>query len=97
MYAPPHSRPSCAKSVTAALEREEVLTLKLDLVLNNECLSLVVNLGGELGRDGMMSGGVLQDETLVTVHARKDSWLLNGPLANVGPILVTLRVFLLGM
>lgn len=66
------------------------LTLKLDLILNNEGLALVVNLLGELGRDGMVSSGVLDNETLVALNSLVDDGLLDGPLADVGPFLTLL-------
>lgn len=68
------------------------LTLKLHLVLNNEGLALVVNLLGELGRDGVVSGGVLDDKTLVAVNSLVLVGLLNSPLANVGPFLFLLSL-----
>lgn len=66
------------------------LTLELDLVLDNEGLALVVNLLGELGRDGMVSSGVLDNETLIALHSLVDDGLLDGPLADVGPFLTLL-------
>lgn len=76
-----------------------MLTLKLNLVLDNKGLTLVVKLLGELGRDGMMSSRVLDNETLVTFHALELNGLLNGPLANIGPLLFLFRAsgVLLGM
>lgn len=68
------------------------LTLKLHLVLNNEGLALVVNLLGELGRDGVVSGGVLDDKTLVALNSLVLVGLLNSPLANVGPFLFLLSL-----
>jgi hypothetical protein len=97
MYAPPHSRPSCAESVKAVPAQCQPLTLKLNLVLYNQSLALVVNLGGEFGGDGMMSGRVLDDKTFVTLHARVDSWLLYRPFSDVGPVLVTLGILFLGV
>ena len=66
------------------------LTLKLDLVLNHEGLALVVELLGELGGDGMVSSGVLDDKSLVALHALVGGGLLHGPGTDVGPLLVTL-------
>jgi len=71
--------------------------LKLNLVLYNQSLALVVNLGREFGGDGMMSGSVLDDKTFVALHARVDSWLLYGPFSDVGPVLVTLGILFLGV
>jgi hypothetical protein len=71
--------------------------LKLHLVLYNQSLAFVVNLGGEFGGDGMMGGRVLDDKTFVAIYARVDSWLLYGPLSDVGPVLVTLRILFLGV
>jgi hypothetical protein len=64
--------------------------LKLNLVLYNQSLALVVYLGREFGRDGMVSSRVLDDETFVALHARVDSGLFYGPLSNVRPVLLTL-------
>jgi hypothetical protein len=69
---------------------EQQLTLKLNLILYNQSLALVVNLGGKFGRDSMVSSGILDDETFVTLHARVDSGLLYGPLSNVRPVFLTL-------
>lgn len=70
------------------------LTLELDLILDNESLALVVNLLGELGRDGVVSSRVLDNKTLVTLHALVDLGLLDSPLADVGPFLLVLAVLL---
>ena len=72
-------------------------TLKLNLVLDDKSFILVINFLGELGRDGMMSSRVFDDETLVSLYALIDSWLFNSPLANIGPIFFTLRVILLSL
>ena len=66
------------------------LTLQLDLVLNDESLALVVNLLGELGGDGVVGGGVLDDKTLVVVDALEDGRLFDSPFTNVCPLLVIL-------
>lgn len=66
------------------------LTLKLDLVLDNESLALVVDGLGELGRDGVVSSSVLDNKTLVALNALEDGGFFNGPLADVGPLLVLL-------
>jgi hypothetical protein len=73
--------------------------LKLDFVLDNECLSLVINLLGELGRDGMMSCSVLDDKTLVALHALVDMGLFYSPFSNICPFLILVRTLcvLLGM
>ncbi len=75
------------------------LTLKLNFVLDNKCLSLVLNLLGELGRDGVMSCGILDDKTFVTLHALIDMRLLYSPLSDVCPFLILVRTscVLLGM
>lgn len=73
--------------------------MKLNFILYNEGLALVVDLFGEFGRDGMVSGSVLDDQALITFHALEDMRLLDGPLSNVCPFLFfvgALRV-LLGM
>lgn len=42
----------------------------------------------------MVSSGVLNNKTLVALHALVDLGLLNSPLANVGPFLLVLAVLL---
>lgn len=77
-----------------------MLTLELDLILNNEGLTLVVDLLGELGRDGVVSGRVLDDKTLIVLDALVLGGLLDSPLTNVRPVfllLVGARSVLLGM
>jgi hypothetical protein len=69
--------------------------LGLDLVLDDQSLALVVNLLGELGRDGVVSGRVLDDQTLVTLDTLEDGRLLDRPFTNVGPVLFRLGVILL--
>jgi hypothetical protein len=74
--------------------------LQLDFVLDNERLALGVDGLGELGRDGMVGSLVLDDQALVALNALQFSWLLNGPVANVGPFLLgggVLLFFFLGM
>lgn len=70
-----------------------VLTLELDLVLNDEGLALIVNLLGELGRYGVVGGCVLYNQTFVTLHALVNMGLLDSPFSDVGPFLI----FLLGV
>jgi hypothetical protein len=48
------------------------LTLKLDLVLYNQSLALVVNLLGKLGGNGMMGSSILDHQTLITIDSFKD-------------------------
>lgn len=69
--------------------------MRLDLVLNHQGLALVVDLLGELGGDGVVSSGVLHDQTLVTIDTLQDSRLLNGPFTNVSPFILGLSVILL--
>jgi hypothetical protein len=76
---------------TTALET----LLELDLILHHEGLILGVNLLWELGGDGVVSGGVLQHETLIASDAGEDGRLLDRPLSNVGPVLLALGVLLL--
>jgi hypothetical protein len=71
--------------------------LRFDLVLNDQGLALVVNLFGELGRDGVVGGGVLHDQTLVALDTFEDRWLLNCPFTNISPLLIFLGVVLLRM
>jgi hypothetical protein len=68
----------------------DALTLQLHLVLDDEGLALVLDLLGELGGDGVVSGGVLNHQALITLDALEDMGLLYGPLSNVGPLLVLL-------
>ena len=42
-----------------------------------------------------MSGRVLDNETLITLHALVDDGLLNGPLADVSPLLLGIGAGLL--
>lgn len=98
-YAPPHSRPSSSLLVMLIVQlRHFVLTLHLDLVLNNEGLSLVVNLLGEFGRNGVMGSCVLDNETFITLHTLEDVGLLYSPFSNISPFFFlfarTLCVFL---
>lgn len=65
--------------------------MKLNFVLNNEGLSLVINLLWELGGYGMVSCSVLDYKTFVAVHSLVHMWLLDGPLSNVCPFLVLVR------
>jgi len=74
-----------------------LLTLKLDFVLDNKSLALVVNLFGEFGRDSVMGRCVLDNKTLITFHASENSRLLRGPLTNVCPFFLSvgaLSIFL---
>lgn len=66
------------------------LTLELDLILNNEGLALVVNLLGELGRDGVVSGSVLDDKPLIALDTLVLEGLLDRPFTNIGPFLLLL-------
>ena len=81
---------------TAMRRRGVRRTLKLDLILDHQGLALGVNLLGELGRDGMVSGSVLHDQTGIALHALVNRRLLDSPLADVGPLFIALNV-LLGM
>lgn len=62
--------------------------MELGLVLDNEGLTLVVNSLGELGRDGVVSGLVLEDQAFVALDATEDRRLLDLPGANIGPLLL---------
>ena len=55
----------------------KTLTLKFDLVLDNQVLVLGVNRLRELGRDGMVSSLVLDNETFVAFHALQNHWFLD--------------------
>jgi hypothetical protein len=72
-------------------------TLQLDLILDDKSLALVVNLLGEFGRNGMVSGSVLHHQTLIPFNALEDGGLFNRPLADVGPVLIRLGVLLFGV
>jgi hypothetical protein len=75
-----------------------VRTLQLDLVLDNERLSLGVDGLVELGRDGVVGGLVFDDQALVALHSLEDGGLIDGPIADVGPLLGRILVlFLLGV
>ena len=90
MYAPPHSKPS-AGDVSIPLQLMchcEQPTLKLDLILNHKGVVLVVNGLGEFGRNGVVGSLVLDDQSLVTLHALQHGRLLNRPSANVSPLFV---------
>ena len=71
--------------------------MRLDLILDHQSLSLVINLLRELSRNGVVGSDVLDDETLVALNAGKDSRLFNRPTANIRPVLFRLRVLLLGV
>jgi hypothetical protein len=59
--------------------------------LDNESLALVLNLLGELRRDSVMGSSVLDNETLVALHALEDMRLLYSPLSNICPFLILVR------
>ena len=63
-------------------------TLEFDLILDNQRLSLGIDGLWEFGGDGMMGGLVLDYQPLVTLHALEDSWLLDGPVSNVSPLVL---------
>ena len=65
--------------------------MKLDFVLDNKSLALIVDLLWELGRDGMMSSWVLDDKTLVALHTLEDMRLLYSPFSDICPFLVLVR------
>ena len=75
------------------------LTLKLDLVLDDECLALIIDLLGELGRDGMMSRCVLDDKALVALHALVNMGFFYSPFSYICPLLILVGALcvLLGM
>ena len=75
---------------------EGLLTLFLGLILNNEGLALVVDRLGEFGGDGVVGCLVLEDKSLVASNAAKDSRLLYGPCANVGPFLLCVLLLCMG-
>lgn len=74
-----------------------LLTLKLHFILDNEGLALVVDGLGEFGRNGVVSGLVLDDQTVVSLNALENGRLLNGPGTDVSPFfLAVLDVLLSG-
>src|SRR5262249_44759001 len=58
-------------------------------------LVLGVNRLRELGRDGMVSSLVLDNETFVAFHALKNHWFLDRPGADILPLLFGRLVSLL--
>ena len=50
--------------------------LRLHLILDNKGFTLVVNLFGEFGRDGVVSGRILDDQALVALDSLEDGRLL---------------------
>jgi hypothetical protein len=56
--------------------------------LYNKGVALVIDGLGELGGDGVVSSLVLDDQSLVALHALQNRGLLNGPCADVCPLLV---------
>lgn len=73
------------------------LTLRLDLILNHQRLALVINLLGELGRDGVVSGRILHNETLVAFNSLENGRLFDGPVTDISPVILRFRVLLLGV
>lgn len=68
--------------------------MRLDFVLNHQGLALVVNLLGELGRDGVVSSSVLHDQTLVALNTLEDGGLLDCPFTDVSPLILGLGILL---
>lgn len=66
----------------------KILTLKFDLILNNQVLTLRINWFRKLGRDGMVSSLVFDNKAFVTLHALQNHWLLNRPGADILPLLL---------
>jgi hypothetical protein len=72
--------------------------LKLDFILDNQGFALCIDGLWELGRDGMMSSLVFDNETFVTFHTIEDTGFFNSPVANIGPLFLgALLLFLFGM
>lgn len=65
--------------------------------MDNQSLSLVINLLGELGRNGMVGSWVLHNETRVSRDTGEYGGLFNRPGTDVGPILFRLGILLLGV
>ena len=64
------------------------LTLELDLILNHQGVVGVIDGLGELGGDGMVGSWVLDHETLIAFDTLVDGGFLNGPLSDIGPVLI---------
>jgi hypothetical protein len=77
--------------VNFGLSSAEALTLKLDFILDNKGLALILNLLWEFGRDSMMSSCVLDNQALVAFHAFEDMRFFDSPLSNICPFLVLVR------
>lgn len=69
--------------------------LEFDLILDDEGLIRVVDLLWELGRDGVVGSGILENKTLIASNTGEDGGLFDGPFSNVSPVLFTLGVLLL--
>ena len=95
-YAPPHSRPSASRNQPGLVDIHcpRAFTLKLDFILYHQRLPLIVDLLGELGRDGMMGRLVLHHQALVAFYPFEHMRFFDGPLANVRPLLVGLFILL---
>lgn len=68
------------------------LTLKLDFILDDKSLVLVVKLLGELGRDGMVGSRVFDNQALVALDALVLGGLLDGPFTDICPLLLLVLV-----
>ena len=73
------------------------LTLRLDLILNHQRLALVINFLGELGGDGVVSGRILHNETLVALDSLENGGLFDGPITDISPVILRLRVLFFGV
>ncbi len=71
--------------------------LKLDLVLNDQSLTLVIDCRGKFCGNGMMSSRVLDNKPFVARNTWKDLGLLDRPFSNILPVLISLGVFLFSM
>ena len=71
--------------------------LEFDFILDDQCLVRVVDRSREFSGDGMMGSRILDDQSFVANNTGKDSRLFDRPFTNVGPVFVTLGVFLLRM
>lgn len=69
------------------IEIPSKLTLKFDLILDNQWLLLWVDGLFENGRDGVMSSLVLDHKTFIANHAIEDMWLFDSPVADECPFL----------
>lgn len=67
--------------------------MEFGLVLHDKSLVSVVDGLWKLCGNGVVSGLVLEHETLVAFNGTQDGWLLDGPCANVCPFFLCVLLF----